>query len=93
MYIDCLLSNLIKLNTVYSSHLTIKCEELYLKNGQRKIFEESFQTKCLGVFITDISGGNSSIYQHAVDNIAVDGFTFLTTCPGNDTAFYLAIGY
>ena len=46
------------------------------------------------MFVTDISTSNTTIYHHAVENVNVSGFDFFTTYNlGNDTVYYLAIGY
>lgn len=87
------LDNLIKINEQYGS-VIIKCGSLYLKNGAKFTFDSPFKNRCLGVFVTDISTSNTTIYHHAVENVNVSGFDFFTTYNlGNDTAYYLAIGY
>ena len=87
------LDNLIKINEQYGS-VIIKCGSLYLKNGAKFTFDSPFKNRCLGVFVTDISTSNTTIYHHAVENVNVSGFDFFTTYNlGNDTVYYLAIGY
>ena len=88
-----IVDNLIKINEQYGS-VIIKCGSLYLKNGAKFTFDSPFKNRCLGVFVTDISTSNTTIYHHAVENVNVSGFDFFTTYNlGNDTAYYLAIGY
>ena len=87
------LDNLIKINEQYGS-VIIKCGSLYLKNGAKFTFDSPFKNRCLGVFVTDISTSNTTIYHHAIENVNVSGFDFFTTYNlGNDTVYYLAIGY
>lgn len=69
---------MIKINEQYSS-VIIKCGSLYLKNGAKFTFDSPFKNRCLGVFVTDISTSNTTIYHHAVENVNVSGFDFFTT--------------
>ena len=69
---------MIKINEQYGS-VIIKCGSLYLKNGAKFTFDSPFKNRCLGVFVTDISTSNTTIYHHAVKNVNVSGFDFFTT--------------
>ena len=86
------LENLFTVNNL-NNKIIIKIKDVTVKHNEQVLFDEPFPNKCLGVFLTDYTGGGINKQAVSSGSITKTGFTFLTEAPVADFFMYFAIGY
>ena len=86
------IENLFKINNL-NNKIIIKIKDCAAKHKEQVLFDEPFPNKCLGVFLTDYTGGEINKQAISTGSLTKTGFTFLTEGTVDDYFMYFAIGY
>ena len=86
------LENLFTINNL-NNKIIIKIKDGIAKHGERVLFDKPFLNKCLGVFLTDYTGGVINKQAISTGSTNKTGFIFLTEGSSEDYFMYFAIGY